>query len=263
MKAARAALALALALCAPARAGDTTIFAAASLTDALGAVIEAYEAQSGARVVAAYAASSVLARQIDAGAPAALFFSANAAWAEWLAARGRAAPEARWDILGNRLVLAAPPGAAVPPPLAEALAPGGPLADGWLALADPDHAPAGQYAREALETLGIWPFAAARAVRTGDVRAAVALLRRGEAALAVVYRTDLAACPECREIALLPEASHAPIVYPVVAVAENRTAAADAFLAFLLGAEAAGLFRTHGFLVREGPVGESSVPAAR
>lgn len=251
MNAARAALALALALCAPARADDTTIFAAASLTDALGAVVEAYEAQSGDRIVAVYAASSVLARQIDAGAPAALFFSANAAWAEWLVARGRAAPDARRDILGNRLVLAAPPGAAPAPTLAAALAPDGPLANGRLAMADPDHAPAGQYARAALEALGYWPFAAGRAVRTGNVRAAAALLQRGEAALAVVYRTDLAACPECREIAVLPAESHPPIVYPIIAVAEYRTAAADAFLAFLLGAEAAALFRAHGFIVRE------------
>ena len=249
----RLAAALALfALAAPPVAAETvTVFAAASLTDVLDAAIAVWHEDSDDRVVAVYAASSVLARQIEAGAPAALFLSANVEWMAYLDERGLLAPGSRVDRLGNRLVLAAPAGTAPPQTLAAALGPAGPLARGRLALADPDHVPAGRYAREALEALGLWSAVGPRAVRTGDVRATAALIARGEVPLGIVYRTDLALCSGCREVAAFPAGSHAPIVYPLALVAERRTAAAAAFRAFLLGARAAAVFRAFGFLVNE------------
>ena len=232
-----------------ARAERVTIFAAASVTDALDAAIAAYRGVSGDRVVAVYAASSVLARQIEAGAPAALFLSASAAWMDYLEARGLVAPGARAALFGNRLALAAPPDstrelsfAGGAPDLAAA------LEGGRLAIADPDHAPAGIYARQALRALGLWSAIAARTARAGDARAATALVARGEAALGIVYRTDLAACPRCRELALLPAASHAPIVYPLAPIEGNRTPAAEALFAWLRGARVADVFREFGFL---------------
>lgn len=214
-------LAAALQASAPgaARAERTAIFAAASVTDALDAAIAAYRDVSGDRIVAVYASSSVLARQIEAGAPAALFLSANTAWMDYLEARGLVAPGARAALFGNRLALAAPPDSTLElsfadgaPDLAAA------LAGGRLAIADPDHAPAGIYAMQALRALGI------------------------------VYRTDLAACPRCRELALLPAAGHAPIVYPLAPIEGNRTPAAEALFAWLRGARAAEIFRAFGFL---------------
>ena len=234
----------------PARAEDVTVFAAASLTNALDAAIAAWSETAADRIAASYAASSTLARQIAAGAPAALFLSADVSWAAYLEERGLVAPGSRVDRLGNRLVLAAAPGVAAAG-LEAALGPGGPLAEGRLALADPDHAPAGRYAREALRTLGFWRFAGRRAARAGSVRAALALVARGEAPLGVVYRTDLAVCPACREAAVFPASSHTPIVYPFVLIAAHRSPAAAAFHAFLIGERAGAVFRAFGFEIRE------------
>lgn len=242
------AAAVALLWLSPAAAAErVTVFAAASLTDVFDAAIGAWRAEGGGEAVGVYAASSTLARQIGAGAPAALFVSANAAWVRWLDGEGLVVPGSRADLFGNRLVVAAPPGStvALPPEGVGGLA--GALAGGRLAMADPAHVPAGMYAKEALESLGVWPAVRARVVPTGHVRAALALIERGEVALGIVYRTDLAVCRACREVAAVPADSHSPIVYRMVAIAANRSPAAAAFRAFLLGDRAAALFAAFGF----------------
>ncbi len=230
-------------------AEQVVVFAAASVTDALNAAIAAYGARAATRVVPVYAASSVLARQIAAGAPAALFLSASPEWVSWLEERGALIPGSRVDLLGNRLVLAAYADTPLLPSLTAALSDDGPLADGRLAIADPDHVPAGRYAQQALQALGVWALASRRAVRAGNVRSALALIERGETPLGIVYRTDLAICRSCRIVAEFPPAAHAPIVYPLAMIADHRTAAAEAFHEFLRGSDAAALFSGFGFTV--------------
>lgn len=230
----------------PAQAEQVLVFAAASTRDA---VLEAIEAHGG-EVVASFAASSTLARQIENGAPAALFLSANAAWMDRLEALDLLEAGSRQDRLGNRLALLAAPDAVVPQ---GPIAPGFPLTDwlgdGRLALADPDHVPAGRYARAALESLGVWQTVARSSVRAPHVRAALALIERGETPLGIVYESDVRVCPSCQVVGLLPAESHPAIRYPLALIEGQGGEAARAFHAFLLTETAAMIFRRHGFAV--------------
>ncbi|MBI5165727.1 MAG: molybdate ABC transporter substrate-binding protein [Magnetospirillum sp.] len=232
------------------RAQEVTVFAAASLTNAVTEVAEAYAAKGLGKVKASYASSSTLAKQIENGAPAHLFIAADRDWMDYLAARGRIDAGSRVDILGNALVLIAPAESALG---AVRLAPATSLAklagDGRIATGDPDHVPAGKYARQAFEALGQWTEIAPKLARADSVRAALALVERGEVPLGVVYATDAAASKTVKVIATFPATLHAPIVYPAALVAgpDNRTA--RAFLAFIAGAEAKRVFARHGFTV--------------
>ena len=191
---------------------DHLMIAAASLTDALDAALAAYQSAGGGPVNAAYASSSTLARQIEQGAPADVFISANPEWRDYLAERTLIRRGSRADLLGNGLVLVAPRGDAV----ALEIAPGfdllGALQGGRLAMADPDHVPAGTYGRAALESLGVWQAVAPHVARADTVRVALALVARGEAPLGVVYRSDALADATVRVVDAFPEGSHAPIV---------------------------------------------------
>ncbi len=228
-------------------AADTLVFAAASTTNALTEVAELYRARAGAKVVYSFAASSALARHIEYGAPAAIYVSANREWMDYLAGRGLIAPGSRGKLMRNRLALVAP----LDSPVRAAVGPGRALAaligDGRLALADPDHVPAGIYARQALESLGLWPVAEGKLARLANVRMALVLVERGEAPLGVVYRTDAAASAKVRLIGLFPADSHAPIVYSVGLVADHADAAARRFLEYLRGPEARAVLARHGF----------------
>jgi len=247
-------LAAALGGAAPAgiRAADTvTVFAAASTADALDEVGRTYAAEQRGRVVPVIASSSTLARQIEQGSPADVFVSADARWMDDLQERGLIDPATRSDLLGNRLVLIAPRGeapdsAAVSPALdLPAL-----LGDGRLAVGDPGHVPAGLYARQALESLGLWGAVADRLAPAADVRRALALVARGEAPLGIVYATDAAASDRVVVVGAFPADSHDPIVYPAAAVAGSaHAAAARDFLAFLHSPAAAAVFTRHGFEV--------------
>lgn len=221
--------------CAGDRADDEVIvFAAASLADALADVAELHSKRTGERVRANHAASSTLAKQIAAGAPADVFCSAHADWTDWLATRGRLAGDAR-EILRSSLVVVAPRG--------RGFTLDGPLAfafEGRLALGDPDHVPAGVYARELLERSGDWEVLRARVVRAPDVRGALALVERGECAAGIVYATD-AAAGNVDVVATLP----ASVTYTAAVVAGSVRGAA--FLETLLSHEAAVIFRRHGF----------------
>jgi len=236
--------------CLPAHA-EVTLFAAASTTEAAEAVAGAAGRAGLGPVRVVVAASSTLARQIEQGAPADLFLSANAAWMDYLGKRGLIAPETRVDLLGNTLVLLAPPGN----PLGLTLTgPDGPglalaLGDGRLALGDPDHVPAGIYAKAALQHLGLWNDLAPKAAFGGSVRAALALVERGEAAAGVVYATDARLAPDLETAAAFPPDSHPPIVYPLAVVAGRIGPEVMAVYRYLKGPEGLAIFRGYGFTV--------------
>ncbi|MBB5209288.1 molybdate ABC transporter substrate-binding protein [Chiayiivirga flava] len=226
-----------------------TVFAAASLKGALDTVASDYAATGRAAPRVAYAATSALARQIEQGAPADVFLSADSAWMDTLQNANLVEPATRHDLLRNTLVLVAPADAGTPAfALGDAGAWTGALAGGRLAVARVDGVPAGRYARAALLHLGVWSTLEESLAQTDDVRQALMFVARGEAPLGIVYRTDALAEPKVRELAAFPAASHAAIVYPVAAVkrsdAHRDTAA---FLAYLQGDAAAAVFREAGF----------------
>ncbi len=238
---------------ATAQAGEPiTIFAAASTMDAVSAVARAFEAGGGGAVRPVFAASSTLAQQIARGAPADLFLSANTAWMDELERRGAIEAETRVDLLGNALVLIAPQASR----LALAIEPGFALAaalrERRLAMGDPAHVPAGGYAKAALERLGVWPEVARRAAFVGDVRAALALVDRREAAAGIVYASDARIAPRVRIVGTFPAGSHPAIVYPLAVVSGRGNPAVMALYNYLLGAEARALFQARGFSVPAG-----------
>lgn len=237
-----------LALAPSARAEPVTVFGAASLTDAFSAIGAAYHAKTGQALRFSFAASSTLARQIEAGAPVDIFASAHAAWMDRLEARGMIAPGTRRTPITNRLVLVAPatsPSAETVHPLPKLLAMLG--NDQRVSVGDPAHVPAGIYARQALHALGLWDALAPRLARADNVRAALALVARGETPLGIVYATDARLDPAVRVLGLFPEDSHAPIAYPFAIVANrDNDAVRDAF-AFITGRAGLDIFARFGF----------------
>jgi len=233
-----------------ARAETVRVFAAASLTDVLGEIGREFEATGTDRVVAAFGASSTIAKQIENGAPADLFLSANEAWVSYLVERRLVRDEARRQVARNTLVLVAPADAPPPRP-AIALIPGvdltAPLGGSRLALADPSHVPAGIYGRAALEALGAWAGVAGRMAFTADARAALALVERGETSLGVVYASDAAASRRIAVVAVFPADSHPPIVYWAAPVLARDGPAPRRFMDFLASEAAAAIFLAHGF----------------
>lgn len=218
-----------------------TVFAAASMKDAMEAAAGEYQAAAaGSRVIFSFAASSVLARQIEAGGPADIFISADEQWMDWLAARDLIRHETRRALAGNALVLAAAAGAAT------VEHPGILLAAGRFAMGDPAHVPAGRYAKAALEHLGLWERVRSNAVFGENARVALELVRRGEVAAAVVYASDRLAAPELATVLTFPEASHPRIVYPAALVAGGDERAAS-FLDFLSGETGQRILAAHGF----------------
>lgn len=231
------------------------IFAAASLTDPVGELARAFSAREAGpgqsaparvRVRTSFAASSVLARQIEAGAPADVFLSADTEWMDYLEQRHLMRPETRQDLLGNALVLVAPAGSPVELTLGPGVDLAAALAGGRLATGDPDSVPVGRYAREALTRLGVWEKIAPRLVRAENVRVALEYVARGEASLGIVYRTDALAEKRVRLIDVFPAATHEPIVYPVELTAHARPEAAS-FEAFLESEAARQIFVRYGF----------------
>ncbi|MCU0758951.1 MAG: molybdate ABC transporter substrate-binding protein [Steroidobacteraceae bacterium] len=224
-------------------ASTVTVFAAASLTEVVGR-LEAPARRAGLALRGVFAASSILARQIEQGAGADLFFPADEEWMDYLESRALLRPGTRRDVLGNRMVLVAPAGGAAraaPPP---APAPGFALAaalgrGGRLAIADPDYVPAGRYARAALLALGAWPQVERRLARAENVRAALALVARGEAPLGIVYATDARAERGVRLVGEFPAGSHPSIRYPLAITRRARGTAPGLALAFLAGSAAA------------------------
>jgi len=228
-------------------AADTiTVFAAASLKDALDENARAYEAKAGDRIVVSYAASPALAKQIVAGAPADLFISAELDWMDYLEQRRLIRTDTRQNLLRNRLVLIAPANSKVSVNIAPGFPLAGLLGDGRLAMANPDAVPAGKYGKASLEALGVWKDVQSKVAAAENVRAALVLVSRGEAPLGIVYRTDAAADPKVRVVGLFPENTHPPIIYPIAVTSAGKPAA-GAFLKWLSGPQARAIFEKHGF----------------
>jgi molybdate transport system substrate-binding protein len=231
-----------------AQTDSVTVFAAASLTDTLNAIGKTYEAKTGKHVTLAFAASSALARQIEASSGADMFISADSEWMDYLDNKGLMKHETRRNLLGNRLVLIAPANARVTLKIAPhfdlALA----LGSGRLAVADPDSVPAGKYARQALTSLGVWSSVADRLAGAENVRVALAYVARGEAPLGIVYTTDALSEQKVRIVDTFPDNTHLPIVYPAALTKDAKPDAA-AFLTFLSSPDASAVFAKAGFII--------------
>ena len=228
------------------------VFAAASLKESMDEAGAAWQRKTGQDVRSSYAASSALARQVEQGAPADVFISADSDWMDWLQQRKLIDDASRRDLLGNTLVLVAPAASSAKPLVLRKGSNLLPLLgkDGRIALALTTSVPAGKYAKAAFTSLGMWDALQPRAAETDNVRAALLLVSRGEAPLGVVYGSDAKADPGVRILATFPATSHPPIIYPVARVAASRNPQAAAFVQWLRSREAAAIFRKHGFSVR-------------
>jgi len=248
------ALLIALLVLRPAAATATPdgplVLAAASLQEALSEVADRWAAKRHPRPVLSFAASSALARQILAGAPADLFISADQPWMDAVAAKDLVRRGSAQPLLGNQLVLIAPAASPVRLRIAPGFALARALGDGRLAMADPDSVPAGRYGKAALVKLGVWNGVEPKVARAENVRAALALVERGAAPLGIVYATDALASRAVRVAGRFPASSHPPIVYPAAILASARHPDADGFYRFLRSNEARAVFRRHGFTPR-------------
>jgi molybdate transport system substrate-binding protein len=233
----------------PALAQDKSlvVFAAASMKNALDDVDAAFTARTGVKVAASYAASSTLAKQIEQGAPADIFLSADTDWMDYATARKDINEPTRINLLGNSIVLIAPKDSKIDN---VAIAPGFDLAklagDGRIATGDVKSVPVGKYAQAALEKLGAWQAAEPKFAMAESVRAALTLVARGEAALGIVYSTDAKVEPGVKIVGTFPADSHPAIIYPVAATATAKTEAGD-YLAFLRSAAARTILEKYGF----------------
>lgn len=227
-----------------------TVFAAASMKTALDAANSAYMKQTGGQVTVSYAASSALAKQIEAGAPADVFISADQDWMTYLDDRKLIKADSRSNLLGNAIVLVSAKDKAKPVEIKPGFDLAGLLgADGRLAMGAVDSVPAGKYGKAALEKLGVWASVSAKVAGAENVRAALALVSRGEAPYGIVYATDAAADEGVAVVGTFPADTHPPIIYPVALVAPSPTKAAADYLTFLKSAPAAEFFRSQGFTV--------------
>jgi molybdate transport system substrate-binding protein len=235
---------------APAYAAErVAIFAAASLKNALDAVNDEWRKETGNEIVASYAASSALAKQIEQGAPADIFISADLAWMDYLADRKLIRSGTRAHLLGNRIVLISAMPNAGPVEIKPGLDLADLLGDGRLAMGAVDSVPAGKYGKAALEKLGIWPAVEGKVAGVESVRTALLLVSRGEAPYGIVYQTDAAADKGVKVVGTFPEDSHPPIVYPIAITSESRNADAAAYLDFVKSPKAAAFFEAQGFTV--------------
>jgi molybdate transport system substrate-binding protein len=225
-----------------------TVFAAASLKTALDDSLARWQQQGGATAVAAYAASSALARQISSGAPADLFFSADVEWMDYLQQRSLIRTDSRVTLLRNRLVLIAATGHQGPVIIDASLDLRSLLKGNRLAMGETASVPAGKYGKAALTHLGLWPSLAANIAGVENVRAALTLVARGETPLGIVYQTDATAEPKVAIIGIFPENSHPRILYPLALTATAQAQAAG-LLGFLTSPEAAVFFTRQGFSV--------------
>lgn len=240
-------IALILAPAAIAQERGPVVLAAASLQESLAEAANVWAARGHAKPVLSFAASSALARQVIAGAPADLFLSADEEWMDAVAKAGLLRAGTRATLLGNRLVLIAPVSSKIRLTPARGFALAKALGTGRLALADPDAVPAGKYAKAALAHLGVWAGVAAKVAPAENVRAAMALVERGAAPLGIVYATDARASKAVRVVGILPASSHPPIRYPVALLKASRHRDAAGFRTFLLSKQGRAIFARHGF----------------
>jgi molybdate transport system substrate-binding protein len=226
-----------------------TVFAAASLKNALDAVNAACEADVGEAVTVSYAASSALAKQIEEGAPADVFISADLDWMKYLSDRNLIKADTETQLLGNRIVLVAPADSKTETKVEKGFDLAGLLGDGKLAMGHVKAVPVGKYGKAALEALGVWASVESKVAQAENARAALKLVSTGEAPLGIVYQTDASAEPAVKVVGTFPEDSHPPIVYPVAQTAGSTDAETPAFLKCLQSAKAKELFEDQGFSV--------------
>lgn len=226
------------------------VFAASSLQESLSAAARAFARRGHGEPTLSFGASSALARQIAAGAPADLFLSADEEWMDELASRGLIRRASRADLVAGRLVLIAPRASRTVLRIRDHFALRAALDGGRLALANPDAVPAGRYARAALTALHVWPTVADRLGPADNVRGALTFVERGAAPLGIVYETDALASRRVRIVGIFPNASHPPIVYPIAVLARSSQPQAEAFRRFLLSPAGQAIFRRFGFVAR-------------
>lgn len=240
----------AAALSTPAAAAEkVTVFAAASLKDALDAANTAWAKESGKEAIASYAASGALAKQIENAAPADVFISADLNWMDYVAEKKLIKTDTRSNLLGNRLVLVAENGKQKPVEIKSGFDLAGLLGDGKLAMGEPKSVPAGKYGQTALDKLGVWKSVEAKVAYAESVRAALAFVSRGEAPYGIVYQTDAAADKGVAIVGTFPADSHPPIIYPIALLAESKNPDAAAYLDFLKSDKAAPFFTAQGFTI--------------
>ncbi|RST31461.1 molybdate ABC transporter substrate-binding protein [Sphingomonas ginkgonis] len=226
------------------------VLAAASLQEALTDAAADWGRRGHAKPVISFAGSSALARQIDSGAPADLFISADEDWMNDVQSKGFVRAGTRSNFLANTLVLVAPASSRVRVTIRRGLPLAQALGNGRLAMADPDAVPAGKYGKAALTSLGVWPALAGKVAKAENVRAALALVERGEAPFGIVYATDAKASGKVRVVGVFPAASHPPIVYPMAILKNASSPAAEPFRRFLLSGTGKAFFARRGFTVR-------------
>lgn len=228
-----------------------TVFAAASLTNALEEIATDYKKKSGVEVTSSFASSSTLARQIEQGAPADMFISADQQWMDYVVEKKLMDDKTRVTLLGNDLVLVAP----LDSPLKHVNVNkvtdwSSLLKDGRLAVGDPDHVPAGIYTKQALTFLGVWDQLSPKMARANNVRAALALVERAEAPLGIVYGSDAVASKKVKMVGIFPDDSHLPVEYPMAAIKDHSTPAVQEFAKYLSTPEATAVFEKYGFSPR-------------
>lgn len=228
-------------------AANVTVFTAASLKEAMDEQARQFELSTGNKLTISYGASNTLAKQIEAGAPADLFISADLDWMDYLDQRHLLASNTRVTLLTNTLVLVAPASSATMLTIAPGFALAKALGSGKLAMANPDSVPAGKYGKRALETLGIWASVEKQVARAENVRAALALVSRGEAPFGIVYATDAMADKGVRVVDTFPSNTHTPILYPAALIATSQSPTARQFLDYLRAAPAGAVWEKYGF----------------
>jgi molybdate transport system substrate-binding protein len=230
-------------------AANVTVFAAASLKEAMDQQARQFQAGTGNKIVVSYGASNALAKQIESGAPADVFVCADVDWMDYVEQRRLVALGTRVNLLRNTLVLIAPSSSTTALRIAPRFALASELGNERLAMANPDSVPAGKYAKAALEHLGVWASVERRIARTDNVRSALALVSRGEAPFGIVYRTDAIADERVRIVDTFPAETHPPIVYPIALLADSESPAARSLVDYLRSAGARATWEHYGFVV--------------
>jgi len=240
-----------------AQSHDVLVFAAASLKNALDDIAAQWQRETGKKVAISYAASNTLIKQIEQGAPADIFISADLDWMDYGQQNDLIKPDTRSNLLGNRLVLIAAKDSNVSANIQPGFDLAALLKGGRLAMANVDAVPAGKYGKAALEKLGAWDGVEGKIAQAESVRAALLLVSRGEAPLGIVYQTDAASDPGVKIVGTFPENTHPPIIYPIALTKESNNAAAQAFLDYIRSPAARPAFERQGFTVL-GPGGQRS-----
>lgn len=232
-----------------AQSRDVVVFAAASLKNALDDVAAQWQRETGKKAVISYAASNTLIKQIEQGAPADIFFSADLDWMDYGQQKGLIKPETRANLLGNRIVLVAPKDSNIKVTVGPGFDLAGLLGGGRLAMGNVDAVPAGKYGKAALEKLGAWDGVKDKIAPAESVRAALVLVSRGEVPLGIVYQTDAASDPSVKIVGVFPENAHPPIIYPIALTKDLTNPEAQAFLAYIRSPAARPAFERQGFTV--------------